>query len=169
MLYVSKGDRLAFWFLLVLGLVGLFLAYASEMPWWPGIFFMVGAAALVLAGWLDDPRRYAVDDIDISAQGIRRTHGSRLWVKKVEAISWDALSRVEMVTDADDPDGKSFLLCGSDGTQIAVSDAQSEGEALLWQMAKRLPGFEEQRVEEANERTGFEPVVVWQESAPGPR
>jgi hypothetical protein len=167
MRYVDKGDRLAFCILVVLALVGLIAAFLGQMPWWPGVFFAVCAAALVLGPGL--PRH--VDEIELSAQGIRRTYGPRLWVKKVEAISWDDLSKVEIVVDDADPESMSFLLHGSRGPPMAVSDMHADTEGLLFEMQRRIPGFDERQVEnayEASRRAKDGRALVWQRSAPGP-
>jgi hypothetical protein len=168
MRYVAKRDRLAFYVSLVLALAGLFAAFLGQMPWWPGLFFAVCAAALVLGS--DLPRH--IDEIEITARSIRRTRGRRLWVKKVEAISWDGLSKVEMVADdSDDCEGVCFLLHGPSGAPMAVSDGRPEIEHLLFEMQRRLPGFDECLVENAYEawrRTKDGRVLIWQRPAPGP-
>jgi hypothetical protein len=167
MRYVAKGERLAFCISVVLALVGLFAAFLGQMPWWPGIFFATCAAALVLGSGLPSH----VDEIAISTQGIRRTGGPRLWVKKVEAISWDRLSKVEIMADGADSESISFLLHGSSGAPMAVSDAHAEVEWLLSEMQRRLPGFDERQVESAYEacrRAKDGRVLVWQMPGPGP-
>jgi hypothetical protein len=163
MRYVSRGDRLAFWILAVLALVGVLGALSGGMPWWPGVFFAACAVGLLLGS--DLPR--FVDDIEVSAQGVRRTYGPRLWVKKVEAISWDALSKVEIVADRLDAEEVSFLLYGSDGRPMPVSDAQAETEGLVMEMQKRLPDFDERRFDEACQRVRNGPTLVWEKPASG--
>jgi hypothetical protein len=132
-----------------------------------GLFFVACAAALVLGS---DVPSY-IDAIEVSSEGVRRTRGPRLWVKKVEAISWDDLSKVEIMADGANPESMSFLLDSSSRTPLAVSDVHSETEGLLFEMQRRLPRFDERQVERAYDicrRAKDGRVLVWQRPAPGP-
>lgn len=168
MRYVSKGDGLAFWLSVLLAVVGLFAAFWGEMPWWPGTFFAACAAVFVLWRMLVDLPSYG-DDLEISDQGIRRTYGPRLRRKKREAISWDALSKVEIMTGGSDSEDV-FLLYGPDDAPMVVSDSVADVHELLWELQRRLPGFDERQVENAYKacrRAEDGRALVWQRPAAG--
>jgi hypothetical protein len=164
---VLAGDRLAFAISAVFALVGLLGALLGKVEWWPGIFFAGCAASFILWHLLVD--RPNVDNLAFSARGVRRTFGPRFRSKRIEAVSWDALSRVEIMTSEHDDEGHedvSFLLYGSDDGPMAVPGTLAETYGLLEQLRRRLPDLDNERVLDAygcgEPATRF---LIWQRSA----
>jgi hypothetical protein len=129
---------------------------------------VVGVAFAVVTvplAWSNLVLLTSVDDIEVSAWGVRRIVGSR-WARKVEAVSWDALSEVEIVTNDLGPGAEDmlFVLHGSDNRGAVVPGALALKHRLLEELQRRLPGLDNRAVVEASGSTMNARFRVWQRS-----
>jgi hypothetical protein len=143
---------------------GLFLGSQGDvLGWWLGVAF---AVLTVLLAWFNLILLTSVDDIEVSAWGVRRSVGSRWarWARKVEVVSWGALSKVEIVTNALGPDAEDmfFLLHDTDNKGVLVPGALALKHGLLEELQRRLPGFDNRAVVEASGSTTNARFLVWQ-------
>jgi hypothetical protein len=155
-------DGLMFAATVGLAALGLFLAAVGELPWWHGLFFTLCAAVLLVPR--DLAKRVHVDDLEVSDWGIRRTFGHRWRAKKVEAVAWDALSEVEIVTNGLGPGAEDmfFVLHGSGNRGAVVPGALALKHRLLEELQRRLPGLDNRAVVEASGCITNARFLVWQ-------
>jgi hypothetical protein len=148
----------------IIAATGLYAAYQGEMPWWPGIVFAVGAVVLLLSPLVIPP---FADDLEISDSGIRRTFGPRYRARQVEAVTWDALSKVEILTTDAGPGAEDmfFLLEGADGTGVVVGNGLAVKHRLVAELQRRLPGYDNRAVVLASGSTMNARFPVWQKDS----
>jgi hypothetical protein len=139
---------------------GLFFGSPGEALWWLGIVFAVCA---VLLGSFKLILLTSVDDIEVSMWGVRRNFGPR-WARRVEAVSWDALSKVEIVTNQLGPglEDMFVFLHDADNKQVVVPGAVAVRHRLLEELQRRLPGLDNRAVVEASGCTTNARFLVWQ-------
>jgi hypothetical protein len=150
----------------VLAAVGLYAASRGEMPRWVGIYFafLTVVFFLMFVQRPGDLRKHVyVDELEVSAWGVRRIFGPRWRAKKVEAVAWDALCKVDIETNDLGPGAEDmfFLLHGADGTGVLVSNALAVKHRLLEELQRRLPGFDNGAVVEASGCTTNAVFVAW--------
>jgi hypothetical protein len=154
----------------LIGLVGcaLFAAFSfalaleGGMPWWAGFFWVA-----CFAGFLLPAQSGFVDEVEISALGVRRRFGPRLRKKREENVLWDELTRVEILTTDEGPcaDAFFFLLVGRDGGGVAVSNELAVKHGLVAILQRRLSGLDDKAIIEASGSTQVRRFVVWQKQS----
>jgi hypothetical protein len=96
--------------------------------------------------------------IEVDEAGVKR------WLSggKCEAVKWNALSRVEVMTTDDGPavDDVFWVLQGSDGTGCVIPSETSQADAILKRL-QALPGFDNETFIEAMSSTKNQRFVVW--------
>ena len=148
----------------VLAASGLYLGSQGDMfAGWLGVVFGV---CTVFIAWANLTLLTSVDDVEVSAWGVRRSFGSR-WARKVQAVSWDTLSEVQIVTNGLGPDAEDmfFHLHASDSEDVVVSGALAMKHKLLEELQKRLPGLDNRAVVEASGCTTDSRFLVWKRNS----
>jgi hypothetical protein len=94
----------------------------------------------------------------IDEHGVRR----ELDYGKVEAVSWDDLQEVGVLTTSDGPFAEDvfFVLIGRDGTWCVIPQGAPESTPLLERL-QRLPGFDNEALIEAMTSTRDAKFVCW--------
>mgnify|MGYP001445008037 CR=1 FL=1 len=139
--------------------IALYLAVAGRGSPWPPVIFGALTALFILEPYLlawQLRRRREI--LQITDWGIRRI----LPGGKSEAITWQALSEVWVVTTDTGPFAEDvyFLLVASDATGVAVPNSLALKNDLLAYLQK-LPAFDNQRLVEAMGSTGNARFLVW--------
>ena len=108
--------------------------------------------------------RRAHEELEVSDWGIRRTFGARPDEKNVEAVSWDALSKVEIRTTNSGPwsEDMFFVLHGADGKGALVSNDLAVKHQLVKALQERLPGLDDRAIIEASGCTSNKLFLIWQ-------
>jgi hypothetical protein len=148
----------------ILAAAGLYLGSQGDaFGWWVGAAF---AVCTVLLAWVNLTVLTFVDAIEVSTWGVRRSFGPR-WARKVQAVSWDALAKVEIVTNGLGPDAEDmfFHLHASDSEDVVVSGALAMKHKLLEELQKRLPGLDNRAVVEASGYTTDARFLVWKRNS----
>jgi hypothetical protein len=150
----------------VLTAAALFLAFQGDV--FAGWLAAVFAVCTVLASFNLNLLTPA-DSIELSTWGVRRRFGPR-WARKLETVSWNALSKVEIATNGLGPNAEDmfFLLHDSDNKGVVVSGALALKHRLLDELQRRLPGFDNRAVVEASGRTTNARFLVWQRNRSEP-
>lgn len=93
---------------------------------------------------------------EMDERGVRRPLGDG----RCEAVTWDDLQKVEIITTSDGPLAEDFfyLLHGSDGTGCAIPE---EGAQALLERLQQLPGFDNEAVILACQSTEEARFVCW--------
>jgi len=157
----SAGDIAA---LIACGLfaVGSFaLADSGDKLWWAGWFWTVGFLVLLLIppGW-----KPLVDELEITDLGVTRRFGPRLGKKKEERVSWQDLTKVEILTTDAGPSSEDlfFILHGRDGKGVAVSNDLAVKHGLVATLQERLAGLDNKAIIEASTTTEVRRFLVWE-------
>ena len=143
------------------------VAQQGGLPWWAGAFWIVCFLALLLAGW-----HGLVDDVEVTDLGVSRRFGPWLGRKREERVLWDELETVEIVTSGEGPSSEDFffLLGGSDGAGVAVSNPLAVKHGLVAMLRRRLAGLDSEAIIEASSTAQRRRFLVWQkQNQPMPR
>lgn len=133
----------------------------GEPLWWAGWFWI----ACCLAWFLPQRRSLPLDQIEVTDSGVTRRFGAALFgKKKVESVRWDDLTRVEIVTTDEGPyiEDFFFVLVGSDGNGVAVSNQHAVDHGLVAQLQQRLTGLDNKAIIDASLSVERRRFLVWQ-------
>jgi hypothetical protein len=141
-------------------IAGLLLVRVGALPVWMFAVVVLVVAAARVVSRLDVPE----EDLALSDEGITRRHGSRMRKPTIEAVRWDELEQVEVLTQETGPDRKDllFLLRGAGTNGVAVSGPLAERHGLVAQMQSRLPGFRGDQLAQAQAATGRASFLLWE-------
>jgi hypothetical protein len=139
---------------------GLLLVRAGALPAWVWVLLTLVTMAMRLLARLDAYR----DELFVTDAGITRRHGSRVRKTAEEAVRWDELEKVEVLTQEAGPDGADllFLLHGRGTNGVAVSGALAQQHGLPALLQQRLPGFREDQLAQAQAATGKAAFLLWE-------
>jgi hypothetical protein len=152
------------WMIIAFVAGGLLLVVAGALPLWVWAVM----AALVLFLRVIAPRLNPnVDELAMSDEGITRQYGTRGRQASIETVRWGDLTRVDVLTHETGPARKDmlFLLYGSGENGVAVPGALAQQQGLVATLRKRLPGFRDEllgQAQAAAERASF---TLWEKDA----
>jgi hypothetical protein len=144
---------------------GLFavLSFLLSMPWWAGAFWTVGFLALLLVppDW-----KPFVDELEVTELGVTRRFGPWLRKKKEESVTWQELSKVEILTTDEGPWSEDFffILHGRDDGGVAISNDLAVKHGLVATLQKRLAGLDNKAIIDASLSTEVRRFLVWQKT-----
>jgi hypothetical protein len=143
---------------------GLLLVHVGALPFWLWVGLCAVAIFVRLLPRIDPYR----DELMVTDQGIVRQHGSRLRRISTEAVRWDELRQVDVVTDAPGAGGKDllFLLYGEGQNGVAVPRPLAEKYGLLALLQARLPGFRSEPLEAATAAGQPTRITLWERGGP---
>ena len=143
----------------VFAVLSFLVALDGGMPWWAGVFWIVGFLALLLPG-----AKRLIDEVEITDLGVTRRFGPWLGKKREERVLWSELTRVEILTTDEGPFTEDFffLLEGRDGAGVAVSNGLAAKHDLVAILQRRLPGLDGKALIEASGSTTRRRFLVWQ-------
>jgi hypothetical protein len=139
---------------------GLLLVRSGALPVW-----MFAVAVVLVAGMRVLSRLDAYqDDLSLSDDGITRVHGSRMRKMTEEKVRWAELERVELLTREVGPEKQDmvFVLYGTGTSGVAIAGPVADRHGLPALLAARLPGFRQDRVDEARAATQQASFVLWE-------
>ena len=139
---------------------GLFLVRAGVLPLWAWSLLTLAVIAMRVIGRMDQ----YVEELSVSAQGVVRTHGSRMRRQMKESVHWDQLARVEAISREAGPEKTEvlFLLHGADDSGVAVRAALAQQHDLVGQLRGRLPGFLDDQLAQALAASERHTFVLWE-------
>lgn len=162
----STGDIAA---LIACGLfaIGSFaLAESGDKLWWAGWFWTAGFLVLLLIppGW-----KPYVDELEITDLGVTRRFGPWLGKKKEESVSWQDLTKVEILTTDAGPSSEDFffILHGRDGAGVAISNDLAVKHGLVATLQNRLAGLDNKAIIDASLCIEVRRFLVWQRTGQG--
>lgn len=133
----------------------------EDIGWWAGWFWTAGFLALLLIppGW-----KPLVDELEVTDLGVTRRFGPWLRKKKEERVSWQDLTKVEILTTDAGPSSEDlfFILHSRDGKGVAVSNDLAVKHGLVATLQNRLPGLDNKAIIEASLSTEVRRFLVWQ-------
>jgi len=140
--------------------VGAFAAIVSESSWFLPVFMALGGAA-ILYGHRIKPH---VDEIQITDEGITRNFGPSLRARQQEKVLWAEVVKVEIQTTDAGPGAEDFffLLHGSDGKGVVVSNSLAVEHHLVDELHKRFPGLDSMAIAVAAGSTDNRWFTIWQ-------
>ena len=157
----SRGTLLALATSLVFTAFGLYVVITRGELVWPTVFFGACAVIALFEPWLTRLTRArlaaAGDRVEFDDTEIRRRRGATT----VEAITWDELAAIDIVTTDQGPHTEDvfWLLANHDGSRGCAIPGESVTELLPRLQA--LPGFDNGAVIEAMGSTANARFVVW--------
>ena len=139
---------------------GLLLVRAGALPLWVWLLLTALTIAMRLLPRLDP----YVDQLELTGEGLKRQHGSRLRRQAVEQLRWEELTRVEVLTHETGPDAQDmlFLLFGSGSNGVAVPGTLARQHGLAAVLQQRLPGFRAEELAAAEATAGRASFVLWE-------
>jgi hypothetical protein len=144
-------------------IAGYMLVSVGALPVW------LYALAVVLVLGMRVVSRMDVyhDELSLSDEGITRRHGSRMRQTTVEAVRWDELERVEVLSQETGPDRKDllFLLHGAGSNGVAIPGPLAESHGLVSLLQSRLPGFRGDQLAQALAATQRLSFLLWEREA----
>ena len=142
--------------------VGTLASIVGDSSWWLPVFMLLGGV-LILFGHRIKPY---VDEIQITDDGITRQHGASLRARRQESVLWADLTMVEIQTTDAGPGAEDFfyLLHGSQGNGVVVSNSLAVEHHLLDELHKRLPGLDHRAVVVAAGSTDNRTFTIWQKA-----
>jgi hypothetical protein len=154
--WLQVGGSLA---LAIGGLAGV--AQGDAKGWWIFGFFTLCAMIISAAPRLRMLRERAVAKaprLVIDAAGVRRDLG-----EQVEAVRWDALAEVWIVTTADGPFAEDvfFVLRGAGETGVVVPQGLAVEHNLLGELQARLPDLNNEAIIRAMGCADDARFVIW--------
>jgi len=140
--------------------IGLLLVRAGALPLWLWGVIAVWCVGMRVVAAMDVPQ----EEVSVTDIGITRRHGSRVRRIEVESVRWDEITRVEALSRETGVQQQDVLLLlhGRDGNGVAVAGALAQQHGLIALMQARLPGFDVQKLEEAQAATEKQRFVVWE-------
>jgi hypothetical protein len=99
----------------------------------------------------------ATTGIEMDEAGVRKVTGEKV----LEAVAWDVLNKVEILTTSDGPWGEDmfWVLHGADSTGVIVPSGMAP-EGLVARL-QALPGFDNEAVIEASGSTSRATFACW--------
>lgn len=138
------------------------LADSRDVLWWGGWFWTVGFLALLIPpSW-----KPFIDELQITDLGVTRRFGARLRRKKEESVSWQDLTKVEILTTDGGPWSEDFffILHGPDGKGVAISNDVAVRHDLVAALQRRLAGLDNKAIIEASGSTEVRRFLLWQKT-----
>lgn len=142
---------------------GLLLVRAGGLPFW---LWCVLAAVTVFMRVVTRMDAHA-DALVVDAEGVTRTHGSKMRRQLTEAVRWGELAKVEVLARETGP-GKQqplFLLHGAGTNGVAVPGPLAQQHDLPGTLRQRLPGFRDDLLAQALAATETGTFTLWEKGA----
>ena len=142
---------------------GLLLVRMGALPLWVWFAMFVLLAVVRIVTRMD---AYS-DELVVGAEGVTRTHGSKMRKQLTEAVRWDELSRVEVRARETGPDRQDalFLLHGEGTNGVAVPGPLAQRLDLAATLRQRLPGFRDDLLAQALAAGESGAFVLWEKDA----
>lgn len=107
------------------------------------------------------------EQLEIGDHGVARRHGSRMRQQLTEAVRWDELTRVEVLTRETGADKHEplFLLHGAGTSGVAVPGALAQQHGLVGILRRRLAGFDTAALAQALAEGENRRYVLWEKDA----
>lgn len=153
----------------VLIVCGLFAAGSFALGdsgdglWWAGWFWTAGFLALLL---IPPDWKPVTDELEITDLGVTRRFGPWLGKKKEERVSWQDLTKVEILTTDAGPYSEDlfFILHGCDDKGVVVPHDLAVKHGLVATLQERLAGLDNKAIIDASLSIEVRRFLVWQKT-----
>lgn len=142
---------------------GLVLVRMGALPLWLWGVLTAMTVFMRYAARLDS----YTDQLEIGEGGVARRHGSRMRQQLTEAVRWDELTKVEVLSRETGADKQAplFLLHGPGTNGVAVPGALAQQHDLTGILQRRLAGFDTAALAQALAASGSGRYVLWEKDA----
>lgn len=139
---------------------GLLLVRMGALPFWLWCVLAALAVFMRVVTRMDAYR----DELLVDAEGVKRTHGSKMRKQLTEAVPWTELAKVEVLARETGPDKQQplFLLHGAGTNGVAVPGPLAQRHDLPGTLRQRLPGFRDDLLAQALAATEAGTFTLWE-------